>query len=74
MDCSTQNTKVVVCDAETGTVLREGRAPHPDVTEIDARLWWRAWETASRGLLEGDDRFALGEQLVDGDAVEIGQL
>src|ERR1700760_3545229 len=26
------------------------------------------------GLLEGDDRFALGEQFVDGDAVEIGQF
>jgi xylulokinase len=62
VDCSTQNTKVVVCDAETGTVLREGRAPHPDVTEIDARLWWRAWETASRGLLEGVEALAVGGQ------------
>ena len=36
VDCSTQSTKVVVCDAETGEVVREGRAPHPDVTEVDA--------------------------------------
>ena len=29
VDCSTQKTKVVVCDAETGEVVREGRAPTP---------------------------------------------
>ena len=49
VDCSTQNTKVVVCDADTGEVVREGRAPHPDVTEVDARVWWQAWEQASAG-------------------------
>jgi xylulokinase len=52
VDCSTQNTKVVVCDPETGEVVREGRAPHPDVTEVDARVWWQAWEQASADLLE----------------------
>jgi xylulokinase len=62
VDCSTQNTKVVVCDAETGEVVREGRAPHPDVTEIDARLWWQAWESASEGLLEGVEALAVGGQ------------
>jgi xylulokinase len=51
VDCSTQNTKVVVCDTETGAVVREGRAPHPDLTEVDARVWWQAWEQASSGLL-----------------------
>ncbi len=53
VDCSTQSTKVVVCDAETGEVVREGRADHPDVTEVDARVWWQAWEQASAGLLDG---------------------
>ncbi len=62
MDCSTQNTKVVVCDAETGEVLREGRAPHPDVTEVDAAVWWRAWEQASAGLLDGVEALAVGGQ------------
>jgi xylulokinase len=62
VDCSTQNTKVVVCDADTGEVVREGRAPHPDVTEIDARLWWQAWEKASQGLLEGVEALAVGGQ------------
>ena len=53
VDCSTQSTKVVVCDADTGEVVREGRADHPDVTEVDARVWWQAWEQASAGLLDG---------------------
>ena len=47
VDCSTQSTKVVVCDADTGEVVREGRADHPDVTEVDARVWWQAWARAS---------------------------
>jgi xylulokinase len=62
VDCSTQNTKVVVCDTRTGEVVREGRAPHPDVTEVDARVWWQAWEHASAGLLEGVEAVAVGGQ------------
>ncbi len=62
IDCSTQTTKVVVCDPETGAVVREGRASHPDVTEIDARVWWQAWEQASEGLLEGVEAIAVGGQ------------
>lgn len=62
VDCSTQNTKVVVCDSETGDVVREGRAPHPDLTEVDARVWWQAWEQASEGLLHGVEAVAVGGQ------------
>nr|MDT0656763.1 xylulokinase [Micromonospora sp. DSM 115978] len=53
VDSSTQSTKVVVCDAGTGEVLREGRAAHPDGTEVDPWLWWAAFERASAGLLDG---------------------
>jgi len=53
VDCSTQSTKVLVCDAETGAVLRTGRASHPDVTEVDPQVWWRAFTEASGGLLDG---------------------
>ncbi|MDX6263972.1 MAG: xylulokinase, partial [Kribbellaceae bacterium] len=53
VDCSTQATKVVVCDANTGEVLREGRAPHPDATQVDPAEWWKAWSIASDGLLDG---------------------
>jgi xylulokinase len=62
VDCSTQATKVVVCNAETGEVLREGRAPHPDGTQVDPAEWWKAWETASDGLLDGVQAIAVGGQ------------
>ena len=62
VDCSTQNTKVVVCDTGTGEVVREGRAPHPDLTEVDARVWWRAWAKASDGLLADVAAIAVGGQ------------
>ncbi|MEZ7240850.1 xylulokinase [Rhodococcus sp. GXMU-t2271] len=39
IDSSTQSCKVLVCDARTGHVVREGRAPHPDGTEVDPRAW-----------------------------------
>ncbi len=61
-----------MCDADTGEVVREGRAPHPDVTEIDARVWWQAWEQASEGILDDVSAVAVGGQqhgmvLVDDD-------
>ncbi len=51
IDSSTQSVKIVVCDAETGRVVREGRAPHPDGTECSPTAWWDALATASEGLL-----------------------
>src|SRR3954465_12076769 len=62
VDCSTQATKVLVCDAETGAVVREGRAPHPAATQVDPRVWWKAWEIASDGLLDGVEAIAVGGQ------------
>lgn len=53
IDSSTQSCKIVVCDATTGKVVREGRAPHPDGTETDPAHWWTALTTASSGLLDG---------------------
>ena len=54
IDCSTQSTKVLVCDAATGQVVRSGSAPHPDVTEIDPAVWAAALESASSGGLLDD--------------------
>ena len=34
VDSSTQSCKVVIRDAETGALVRQGRAPHPDGTEV----------------------------------------
>jgi len=42
IDSSTQSCKVVVRDLDTGRVVRSGRAPHPDGTEVDPEHWWRA--------------------------------
>lgn len=63
VDSSTQSCKVVVCDAETGEVVRQGRAPHPDGTEVHPREWWAAYEAATAdGLLDGVRAIAVGGQ------------
>lgn len=46
IDSSTQSCKVFICDADTGEVIREGRAPHPDGTEIDPAAWESAASSA----------------------------
>ncbi|MGB7818187.1 MAG: FGGY family carbohydrate kinase, partial [Ornithinibacter sp.] len=63
VDTSTQSCKVVVCDARSGEVVRTGRAPHPDGTEVDPSAWWTAWIAAtSGGLLDGVAALAVGGQ------------
>lgn len=63
VDSSTQSTKVVVCDAQTGAVVRSARAPHPDGTSVDPERWWTAFEQASGGgLLDGVEAIAVGGQ------------
>ena len=42
IDSSTQNCKVVIRDAESGAIVRSGRAAHPDGTEVDPAAWWGA--------------------------------
>ena len=46
VDSSTQSVKVVIRDAETGALIREGRASHPEGTEIDPRHWWQGLQLA----------------------------
>ncbi|SFT53693.1 xylulokinase [Arthrobacter sp. ov118] len=46
VDSSTQSCKVVVLDAGNGTLVREGRAAHPDGTEVHPDHWWRALSEA----------------------------
>ena len=63
VDSSTQSTKVVVCDADTGAVVREGRAPHPEGTEVDPERWWEAFEIAcAPGLLDGVSALSVAGQ------------
>ena len=52
VDLGTQSTKVVVCDADSGEVLRSGSAPHPDATEVEPGVWWDAFTAAGGGLLD----------------------
>ncbi|MGA8048144.1 MAG: FGGY family carbohydrate kinase, partial [Dermatophilaceae bacterium] len=47
VDSSTQSCKVVVVDAADGRVVRAGRAPHPEGTEVDPAAWWQALESAA---------------------------
>ena len=46
VDSSTQSCKVLIVDAATGDVVREGRAPHPDGTSVDPEAWWPALQAA----------------------------
>lgn len=46
IDSSTQSCKVMVCDAESGEVVRSAAAPHPDGTEVDPARWWAALQSA----------------------------
>ncbi|GAB1819402.1 xylulokinase [Herbidospora sp. RD11066] len=46
VDSSTQSCKVVVRDAETGALVREGRAKHPEGTEVHPSHWWTALQEA----------------------------
>jgi xylulokinase len=62
VDSSTQSTKVVVCDADDGTVLGRGSAPHPDATEVDPELWWEALHEAGAGLIDRVDAIAVAGQ------------
>ena len=42
IDSSTQSCKVVVRDADTGALVRSGRASHPEGTEVHPNAWWEA--------------------------------
>lgn len=59
VDTSTQSCKVVIVDPETGVVVREGRASHPDGTEVDPRHWWDAFLEAVQAAGGLDDVRAL---------------
>ncbi|HSS68497.1 MAG TPA: xylulokinase [Nocardioidaceae bacterium] len=64
VDSSTQSCKVVVRDAETGLLVRQGSAPHPDGTEVEPQAWWLALQqaVAAAGGLEDVAAVAVGGQ------------
>jgi xylulokinase len=64
IDSSTQSCKVVVCDADTGEVVRSGQASHPEGTEVAPEAWWEALQTAiaAAGGLDDVAAVAVGGQ------------
>ena len=64
VDSSTQACKVVVRDADTGALVREGRAPHPDGTEVAPAAWGAALDRAlaEAGGLDDVAAVAVGGQ------------
>ncbi|SDN68883.1 xylulokinase [Geodermatophilus sp. DSM 45219] len=64
VDSSTQACKVVVRDASSGALVREGRAPHPDGTEVDPAAWESALDRAlaQAGGLDDVAAVAVGGQ------------
>ncbi len=78
VDSSTQSCKVVVCDADTGTVVREGRAAHPGGTEVwpthgttrcTRRCAQPAGSTTSRRSRSGDSSTGWSAWTSDGSVV-----
>jgi len=59
VDSSTQSCKVVVRDAESGAVVRTGRATHPEGTEVYPAAWWAALQSAIRDAGGLDDVVAI---------------
>lgn len=59
VDSSTQSCKVVICDPASGRIIREGRASHPEGSEVAPQAWWDAFREAMRTAGGLDDVRAL---------------
>lgn len=62
IDSSTQSTKALLVDADTGQIVEERRAAHPDGTEVHPRAWVEALDLAAGPLVEKADGVAIGGQ------------
>jgi xylulokinase len=64
VDSSTQSVKVVIRNAETGELVRHGRASHPDGTEVDPAHWESALDKAiaDAGGLDDVSAISIGGQ------------
>ena len=64
VDSSTQSVKIVIRTADTGELVREGRAPHPDGTEVDPIHWKNALDIAiaEAGGLDDVSAISVGGQ------------
>ncbi len=64
IDTSTQSCKVLVVDAASGRVVREGAARHPAGTECPPDAWWTAFREAAKqaGGLDDVSAVSVGGQ------------
>ena len=64
IDSSTQSCKVLVCDADSGALVRSGTASHPEGTEVHPDAWWDALQQAiaAAGGLDDVAAIAVGGQ------------
>ena len=64
IDSSTQSCKVVVRDADTGALVRQGRATHPEGSEVHPDHWWTALQkaVADAGGLDDVSAVSVGGQ------------
>ncbi len=62
IDSSTQSTKAVLVDAESGRVVAHQAAPHPAGTSVDPRSWLDAFDQCSSGMLDRASAIAVGGQ------------
>ena len=59
VDSSTQSVKIVIRQAESGELVRQGRAVHPDGTEVDPTHWKSAFDSAVKDAGGIDDVAAI---------------
>lgn len=52
LDSSTQSTKALLVDAETGEVVESRTSGHPSGTAVDPRAWLAACDETTAGLIE----------------------
>ncbi len=62
LDSSTQSTKALLVDADSGEVVEARTAPHPPGTEVDPRAWLAAADEATAGLVDRADAVAVAGQ------------
>ncbi|MCK1821876.1 FGGY family carbohydrate kinase [Streptomyces sp. XM83C] len=66
LDSSPDFTRIVVCDTDTGAVLRQGYAPHPlegRPSDVDPQAWLLSLgDAAGGGLLEGVQAIGVSAQ------------
>ncbi len=62
LDSSTQSTKALLVDADSGEVVEARTAPHPPGTEVDPRAWLAAADETTAGLIDRAEAVAVAGQ------------